>query len=345
MLICVYADNHWSSYSSIVRSRGKKYSTRLENQIATINWVEKLAEDRGCEKIISLGDFFDKAELNSEELTALNDIAWHQDITHRFVVGNHEISIGSSVYSTAHTLGLLDRVGVISEPYQEKEGDTELCYIPYMNNAGEKTINEMFGEHSKRIVFSHNDIAGVQFGMYVSKEGLNVDSIEKDCALFLNGHLHNKSSICNHAYNIGNITGQNFSEDAINCNHCAVILDTDTLQMEYIENPYAFNFYKFDFTDSSREYIKKCLSKLTKTSVVSVKVNEDDEEFTKGLIKDNSSILESRLVINFVHSDDCFKDEEQFLTQLDHIQKFHDFVLTNIGNDDVIKEELSILCK
>lgn len=349
MLICIYADNHWSSYSSIVRSRGKKYSTRLENQIASLNWVEDLAEKRGCEKIVSLGDFFDKSELNSEEITALSDIGWHQDVPHVLIVGNHEISVGNSEYSTSHALGLLNKVDIISEPYSEQlDANCELCYLPYMTDAGNKTINDYFGERTKtRIVFSHNDIAGVQFGMYVSKDGIQVDSIEKDCDLFLNGHLHNKSDICTHAYNVGNITGQNFSEDALACTHCAVILDTETLKCEYVENPYAFNFYKFDFTACDKSCMDKCLSKLTKTSVVSIRVNDVDGDYVKSLInkEHHTNIIESRVVINFTKKEDTFDDKEQFLAQLDHIQQFHDFVLTNIGNDDVIKEELNILCK
>ena len=40
MKIGVIGDVHWSSYSSIVRSTGDVYSTRLENLIQSINWSE-----------------------------------------------------------------------------------------------------------------------------------------------------------------------------------------------------------------------------------------------------------------------------------------------------------------
>lgn len=343
MLICVYADNHWSSYSSIIRSRGKHYSTRLENQIASVNWVERLAESRGCAKIISLGDFFDKAELNSEEVTALSDVEWSSSIPHTFIVGNHEISIGNSEYSTAHTF-CMRQATVISEPEKEYYDDLELCYLPYTSNA--KTLNEYFGEMevSRRVVFSHNDIAGVQFGMYVSKDGIPLKSIETECDLFLNGHLHNRSDIGLHAGNIGNLTGQNFSEDAHIYDHCAVILDTDTLKCEFVENPYAFNFYKMDLTSANRDEICSKVSGLFKTSVLSLKVNDVDEQFAKEVILKNKNIIESRVIINYTATESDSEEKEQ-LVQLDHIQKFHDFVLQNIGTDDVIKEELSILCK
>ena len=33
----IYADPHWSQYSSIVRKRGNKYSMRLHNLINSLN--------------------------------------------------------------------------------------------------------------------------------------------------------------------------------------------------------------------------------------------------------------------------------------------------------------------
>ena len=76
MKLLVYGDPHWCQYSSIVRKQGEKYSVRLENLIKSINWVESTATEQGCECIINLGDFFDKSELNAEEITALNDVKW-----------------------------------------------------------------------------------------------------------------------------------------------------------------------------------------------------------------------------------------------------------------------------
>lgn len=74
MKILLYTDVHVSEFSSIIRSMGEKYSTRLENLIASINWAEKIATENNCDEIICLGDFFDKPELNSSELTAMKEI-------------------------------------------------------------------------------------------------------------------------------------------------------------------------------------------------------------------------------------------------------------------------------
>ena len=60
MKILVVGDVHWSIYSSIVRKRGEIYSSRLENLIKSINWVEKVAQDQKCSMVIGLGDFFNR---------------------------------------------------------------------------------------------------------------------------------------------------------------------------------------------------------------------------------------------------------------------------------------------
>ena len=74
MKLCIFTDNHWTQSSSIIRKRENKYSQRLENQIQSLNWVVKVAKETCCDRILCLGDFFDKAVLNSEEMTALNEL-------------------------------------------------------------------------------------------------------------------------------------------------------------------------------------------------------------------------------------------------------------------------------
>ena len=65
MRFLIFGDVHWSTYGSIVRSRGDKYSTRLEYLISSMNWVEKLAQTNKCDSIIGLGDFFDHSEFSA----------------------------------------------------------------------------------------------------------------------------------------------------------------------------------------------------------------------------------------------------------------------------------------
>ena len=51
MKICCFGDTHWSEYSSILRSMGEKYSTRLENLIKSVNWVFNTALEKKCDEL------------------------------------------------------------------------------------------------------------------------------------------------------------------------------------------------------------------------------------------------------------------------------------------------------
>ena len=105
MKILFVGDVHWSTYSSIVRSRGNHFSKRLENLIASMNFVESIADKYQCDEEIFLGDFFDKPDLNAEEISALSEIEWsHYPRIRHFIVGNHESGIASLVYSSTKSL-------------------------------------------------------------------------------------------------------------------------------------------------------------------------------------------------------------------------------------------------
>ena len=118
MKICFYTDPHWSQDSSIIRSRGNKYSSRLENLIQSINWVEALAYHQGCMSIICGGDFFDSSHLNSEEISALKEISW-APLSHVFLTGNHETNVKSLQYCTSD---LQEKIITIQSQRQEREG-------------------------------------------------------------------------------------------------------------------------------------------------------------------------------------------------------------------------------
>ena len=90
MKICIYTDPHWCTYSSIFKQRGKTYSKRLENLIASINRVQDFAKHYECDRVLCLGDFHDKNTWSAEELTALTEIHW-LNVKQQFLVGNHEL--------------------------------------------------------------------------------------------------------------------------------------------------------------------------------------------------------------------------------------------------------------
>ena len=341
----MYADPHFSTYSSIVRSRGKKYSTRLENLIETLNWIEQTADEQACDMVICLGDFFDKCDLHSEELTALQEISWINR-PHYFIAGNHEMGRGNLEFSSAHLFNLCPNTVTVDRPtcISDCENDTNLVLLPYILEVNRQPLENYLNSYKDAtniIVLSHNDIAGIQMGQYQSKDGFAVDEIEKSCSLFINGHLHNGTNIGRKIINLGNITGQNFSEDAYNYTHQCMILDTGLHDIKFIENPHAMNFYKLDLTKCEDiKEVERVVLTLKGNSVVTAKVGTEMGQQVRDLLDKASNILEYRVVLNVTMTTAGVTEECKDLG-INHIDRFITYIKSNIGIDDIILEELS----
>lgn len=335
--IAICSDLHWCKTSSIVRKRGKKYSARLENCIKTLNWFEKLAKDNNCTYEYFLGDNFDRASLDSEEISALNNVKWNK-LEKYFLVGNHESNLMSLEYSTTDIFK--GKFNVISKLTKSSINDkVDLYCIPYITTDKSLMLSDFVDNDNKvKIVFSHNDLSGVQYGRYKSSIGFGVENIKKSCALYFNGHLHS-NFILDNIYNVGNITGQNFSEDAFNYQHNAYILtiDDDKLSVEVIENPYAFNFYKLHVNclDDACKLVA-----LKQNAIVSISCPDKFVADIVKLAEANKNIVEFRVLMSSQAevSNDVFE-----FTEEDHLKQFIDFASSMLEQSNLVKDELAIL--
>ena len=273
MRILLYSDNHFCETSSIIRKYGTKYTLRLENQIKSLNWVEKLAVEKDCQYVICAGDFFDKAQLTDQELTALRDVEWNGRL-HYFLVGNHESEENDLHFSSTKALEGLNRI-IIDSPQSLIFENSQLHFIPYIVERNRQSITEYISnkDTSKhQVIISHNDIAGINYGPVISKTGFNIDEIEANCQLCLNGHIHNSEYITKKIVNLGSISAHNFTNDSFKYQYGLWILDTETLELTFIENPFAYNFYKI--TIEAKKDIKQ-LSNIKNNAVISLKCYEN----------------------------------------------------------------------
>lgn len=340
MKALIFTDVHWSETSSIINSQGSNYSTRLEHLIKSVSWAEEQADLNNCDQIICLGDFFDKPNLTSAELTALNEVKWSNK-PHFFLVGNHESPRKSLIWNSVNALKKFG-FEIISEPTQKEYTDCVLSYIPYCLEEDRKPLAEYLPDTRKnKIVLSHNDIKGIQYGAFTSKEGFDIEEIDRDCNCFLNGHLHNGERFSSKGYNLGNLLGQNFTEDAFNHAHNAFIFDTFSMALTPIENPYAFNFYKIEINNESDI---KILETLKNNAVLSIKCNEKYVEKVRGIIEKFSSITSSRIIISR-DIVDCDEIEVVELGKTDYLQQFATFTIDTFGKDEIVLAELAEVCK
>lgn len=337
LLIC--GDVHWSKYSSILRSRGKDFSTRLENLIKSVQWVEHLGVANGVDGMVYLGDFFDTADLSAEEITALESVSWNSK-THYYLVGNHEMGTNDLKTSSTEIFNMKLGMLVVNVPMTFHFNDNEFCFLPYVLEENREELSHYFNSdyENKRVIFSHNDIAGIQMGMFVSKEGFEIEDIENNCDLFLNGHLHNGTRVTDKIYNVGNLTGQNFSEDILIYKHKVCILDTETLEMTWVENPYSIGFAKFNSLDSFKVARFELIPELT---CLVVKVKEEEVAEARELLK---GYLASKLIVAPQEKKENVEHEEQNLG-MNHIESFIEFVRETFEPSEILEEELEKVVK
>lgn len=341
MKFLLYTDVHFCENSSIVNSRGSKYSTRLENIIRSVDWAEEQAIVNNCDAVICLGDFFDRSDLRAEEISALQEIKW-VNLPHYFLVGNHEAINRSLSYNSINALKKLKDFTIIDKPTHLSN---DILMLPYINASDLKSLSEYWGDvvSDKKIIFSHNDVKGIQMGPIISKEGIDIDEIDSFCTMFINGHLHNGVKFSKKGINLGNLTGQNFGEDAFRYTHNAFILDTETLTLDCIENPHAFNFYKLEL------YAEKDLNKLyslKNNAVVSIKCVEALTNEVKKFIETSNNVVTSRVLLIKTLAESGEQTIEDLIDNTtNHITKFINFVKENLENSEIVNYELEEICK
>ena len=355
--ILIYTDNHFCATSSIVRGRGNKYTLRLENQIQTMEWLINMAQENNCVAMFCCGDFFDRADLNAEELSALGEIDL-KGIPNYFLVGNHEIGRSDCSFSTTSTFLQNDVCEILPEPTIMGWGSTLIYILPYILENDKKPVMEYFSNietpnYKYKILLSHNDIKGIQLGKYVTETGFTNEELDVNFDLVVNGHIHNQSWVTDKVLNLGNITGQNFSEDGFKYKHQAMILDLDTLQYELITNPHALNFYKIDWSNDTDIDVINQTSMNMSNAVLSLKVNEKnayylkyrfdptnhDEHMEKIHCPKSCNIICSRIIVD--HQTPQTKETISTENlQLDHIKEFQQFVVDNVEYNDIVKSEL-----
>jgi len=319
----IVGDVHWSEKSSILNSVGEKYSTRLEWLQKSIKWVHEL-EKQYKAQVVQLGDFFDRDFITGNEVAALDEVS-HCVKDWFAVLGNHEMDI------KGNTLQALKCSKVFSEIEYTDHKSVDIVYLPYSKTP--ENFKTTFDETIKTLVFSHNDVKGVNFGNgIISTSGIDPKNLSKNTLMF-NGHLHNGGKIGN-IVNVGNLTGQNFTESSIK--HSIILFDLDTWAYEEIENPYAIGFAQV--TLKQAEKIEDCSN-----LVLSIKC-KDTELDRYQVIKE--SCLAAKPIIEYKTKDMPASIEEVNNSQdFSHFEKYLNWVQKRFEDEPiVVKMAKETLC-
>lgn len=347
MKILLFSDVHWSATTSIVRSVADQYTTRLQLLLESMNWVNDQAVVHQCDFMICAGDFFDRTTINDLELTALKDIKWN-NLPCYFLVGNHESSVADLHLNLLKALENEKHIIVDTPEFSLNVDDCVINFLPYIVDPEKKPLLDYFtcfDSNKRHIIISHNDLAGIQYGKFLSTAGFSIDEITQTCDLYLNGHLHNSEKLTDKILNLGSLSAHNFTNDSFKYKYGAWVLDTETLQLSFLENPYSLNFYKI-IIEQQNDFTQ--LANLKQNAVVAINCKKDliDELKNKFDADYYTNIIVKKLVTIFNYEQDNLGMQSNVtdLYNIDHVQRFIDFCHEKLGTSKCVDDELYEIC-
>lgn len=248
-------------------------------------------DEYGVEVIIHPGDLMDRRKylnfVTAKELEkSLLDRLKKRE-TH-IICGNHDVYYKNTndINSLAIVLGKYD-FNVYTEPQEIEVGDTKILLLPWINSSNQEKSIQMIKDSRASICVGHLEIAG--FEMHTGSKcehGLEYSLFEK-FDLVISGHFHHKSHYGPVHY-IG--AAYEFTWADHNDPRGVTILDTETMGLTFIENPYTlFKVYRYDDVNQM-ESIQKDLEtndfSKYKNSYVKVLVEHKEHPYTFDMILD-----------------------------------------------------------
>lgn len=322
MKILLYADPHLSMSSSLVKYVGASgFTARLDNLIESFEWMRTNFDY--CDMVFCLGDFTDRSDLNATEITAMSKLGAED---HHFIVGNH---CRSNVSGSINTLSMFKNV--YYEPtYMDLDGKKVLI-LPYRSD------NYDLSEYDKvDIILSHNDISGVRYGGYVNHTGFNISDILDKCDLFINGHIHSGGYVVkDKIVNLGQLTGVNFSSCGGEWEPSVGVLDTDSMSLEIIQNPFAIKYKKVEFDNvlDCKSYVDGIIGN---RYVLQVKVPNKIADGVRSMINSCPFVVGSRIIVipDELSAYERIKERESEITTVPSMYRQLKEFLKSLSTDD-----------
>jgi len=159
----------------------------------------------------------------------------------------------------------------------------------------------------------------------------------------LNGHLHNSDWVSDKILNVGSLLAHNFTNDSAVYKYGAWILDTDTMKIDFIENPFSFNFYKISISNAA-DLTK--LDIIKNNTVLSLNCPKEMLGSLNNKLESITDKIITHKILTLNNSTEKLNESDIIeLRGTDHIQRFIDFCHEKINNTKLLDEELLEICK
>ena len=215
-------------------------------------------KERGIADVIHLGDVVDRRKfINFKTLNSMKEILFNplkeMGGNIKIIVGNHDIYYKNTlaVNSMIELTRGMSHVTVYDGPCEVSlTDDHKVVFIPWICDDNEKQTKELIEKTRTKVAFGHLHIQGAEHIKGSTSFDGHSPSIFKAFQRVFSGHFHHRSEIGNITY-LGNpyeITWSDYNDP-----RGFHIYDTETMETEFILNPYSM-FHKIYYDDDKLDY-------------------------------------------------------------------------------------------
>jgi len=249
MKVALITDTHWG-----IRNDSTAFLDNTKRFLDDVFFPTLLRD--GISDVWHLGDLVDRRKyinfLTAKRLREdFLEKLWHNNISMKIIVGNHDV-----FYKNTNSVNALqemvadkyDNIEIYTKPSEIAIlGGTVVLFLPWINDENrEETLNAIRTTKAKAVM-GHLELQG--FEMFRGSVATHGDdpSLFGRFDLVCSGHYHHRSTVGNISY-LGSHAEFTWSDyDDPRGFH---ILDTDTLELTFVENPYKM-FLKLWYDDSN----------------------------------------------------------------------------------------------
>ena len=215
-------------------------------------------KERNIKSVIHLGDVVERRKfINFKTLNSMKDILFdpldEMGGNIKIIIGNHDIYYKNtlSVNSMNELTKGMPHVTVYDEPCEVSlTNDHKVVFLPWICDDNEKQTKELIEKTRTKVAFGHLHIQGAEhIKGSISFDG-HSPSMFKAFQKVFSGHFHHPSETGNITY-LGNpyeITWSDYNDP-----RGFHIYDTETMETEFIQNPYSM-FHKIYYDDDKLDY-------------------------------------------------------------------------------------------
>lgn len=339
MKLCLLGDTHFGCRNDALSFHD--YFEKFYQDIF-FPYIDK----HGIDTVVQFGDLFDRRKyINFVTLSRSRqyffDELQKRNIQLHVFVGNHDTFYKNTndVNSPDLLLKDYDNITIYNEPAEISPGGLDIALLPWVNSSNYQESLDFINNTKAQILFGHLELAG--FEMYrgaFNDHGMSADLFRK-FDIVATGHYHHKSSRGNIHY-LGTpyeMTWSDFQDP-----RGFHILDTDTREMEFIQNPYRmFNKIHYSDLDKTMDDVLDINLDMYRNTFVKVIVQNKNNPYWFDLFIDR---LEKNGVVDLQVVEDHFnlnlEDDEDIVNEAEDTLTILRKVVEQVDSGSVPKKEL-----